>query len=199
MTNFEIDKRTQHILNAAEICILRYGLSGASMDMVAAQAGLSRRTLYRAFRTKEELFVTLFEYHCLTAKFNRVVEKVVGLDFEKALIEAIKLGTTLIRQDKLMMEMMHKSGAFWFQKQMMDPDSLMCRSVISICLKFWEPIIEEARKTGEIKTHLTNQQLMEWYAPIQYMMILRVKSNIEELDFIIKNFIAPSLLNHSQV
>jgi AcrR family transcriptional regulator len=49
------------VLDAAARAFARRGFHGASVDAVAAEAGLSTGAVYSNFRSKEELFLTLYE------------------------------------------------------------------------------------------------------------------------------------------
>lgn len=49
------------ILDAATAVFLREGYERASVDTIAAEAGVSKRTIYNNFRDKKELFVTVVE------------------------------------------------------------------------------------------------------------------------------------------
>ena len=50
------DLRTKRILSAAERLFLAHGFDGASMDDIAFDAGVSKRTVYNRYISKEELF-----------------------------------------------------------------------------------------------------------------------------------------------
>ncbi len=54
------DKRSD-VTRAARTVFGRLGYAQASMDVIAAEAGVSTRTIYQHFRTKEELFATVLE------------------------------------------------------------------------------------------------------------------------------------------
>src|SRR5690349_20862328 len=51
------DGKRQAILAAAETVFLRAGFAGASMDEIAADAGVSKQTVYSHFCTKKDLFI----------------------------------------------------------------------------------------------------------------------------------------------
>lgn len=53
--------REQRLLDAALAVFARLGYSGTSMDAVAAQAGLSKPTLYKYFQSKEALFAAMLQ------------------------------------------------------------------------------------------------------------------------------------------
>lgn len=52
----QIDEKTAAIVSAARITFLSRGFDAASMDHIALTAGVSKRTVYNRFRSKEELF-----------------------------------------------------------------------------------------------------------------------------------------------
>jgi TetR/AcrR family transcriptional regulator of autoinduction and epiphytic fitness len=54
-------ERRELLLDAAESVFVEQGYSAASMDDIAAKAGMSKKTLYRIFDTKEALFAAVIE------------------------------------------------------------------------------------------------------------------------------------------
>ncbi len=54
--NAPIDEKTDAIVRAARKTFLSRGFDAASMDQIALTAGVSKRTVYNRFRSKEELF-----------------------------------------------------------------------------------------------------------------------------------------------
>lgn len=52
----ELDEKAQAIVDAARKTFLSRGFDAASMDQIALTAGVSKRTVYNRFRSKEELF-----------------------------------------------------------------------------------------------------------------------------------------------
>lgn len=58
---FTPDTRRDHILGAAEQAFARFGFHGASMQQVAAEAGMSVGNLYRSFPSKDAIVSGLTE------------------------------------------------------------------------------------------------------------------------------------------
>jgi AcrR family transcriptional regulator len=54
-------ERETDIINSAERLLLERGYFAINMDQVAQTAGLAKGTVYLYFKTKEELFLTVFE------------------------------------------------------------------------------------------------------------------------------------------
>lgn len=57
----EKKRRIEEILQAARNVFLNKNFSGATMDDIAAEAGITKPTIYQYFSTKDELFVHMIE------------------------------------------------------------------------------------------------------------------------------------------
>lgn len=71
-TKTEVQKTRQHLLDAALEVFWRDGVTRASLQAIAQEAGVTRGALYWHFKNKEDLFETLFEqqYADFFAAFN---------------------------------------------------------------------------------------------------------------------------------
>ena len=58
------DEKLAAIVKAARKTFLAQGFDTASMDQIALTAGVSKRTVYNRFRSKEELFGAAIEETC---------------------------------------------------------------------------------------------------------------------------------------
>lgn len=75
-------EKNRAIVAAAEELFLNKGFDAVSMDEVAERAGVSKRTVYSHFGSKEDMFVALLEGKC-----NAVRENVVDTADDEAPIE----------------------------------------------------------------------------------------------------------------
>jgi TetR/AcrR family transcriptional repressor of mexJK operon len=98
-------KRDQ-ILDGARRVFLRDGFAGASTDAIAAEAGVSKRTLYAYYPSKEDLFVDVLRKLTLENPQIRALESMEGMspkdskEFRRALLElAHKIVTTMMQPD----------------------------------------------------------------------------------------------------
>lgn len=86
--------KREQILNAARTIFIRLGFDGASMNDVAAEAGVSKATLYVYFASKEALFAALIEEMVAVLPENALkLEHSVG-DLRDTLVE---MGMILMR------------------------------------------------------------------------------------------------------
>ena len=100
-------KRDQ-ILDGARRVFLRDGFAGASTDAIAAEAGVSKRTLYAYYPSKEDLFVGVLSKLTLENPQIRALESMEGMspknrkEFRRDLLElAQKIVTTMMQPDYL--------------------------------------------------------------------------------------------------
>lgn len=68
------DKKREAILHGGKAVFLKRGFGGASMDQVAAAAGVSKMTVYRHFGSKEELFAGVITELCQRIVAEDLVE-----------------------------------------------------------------------------------------------------------------------------
>ncbi len=77
-------------MRAARAVFGRVGYLGASIDMIAAEAGVSTRTIYNHFENKEHLFTTVLteSSHQVAAAYEAIIQRHLGevTDLEADLI-----------------------------------------------------------------------------------------------------------------
>jgi len=79
-----MDTRSK-ILEAAERCFYRRGITATGVDALAAEAGVSKRTLYRHFGSKEGVVTTYLERR--EARWRRRLER--GIDGEGPAVDRL--------------------------------------------------------------------------------------------------------------
>ncbi len=95
------EDQEQAILAAAGAEFTSVGVRRANMDEVAANAGVSRSTLYRRFPNKEELLLAVAN-DLYQRGMVRLEAAVVGLGPAEAVVEAFAEGAVMISEDPLM-------------------------------------------------------------------------------------------------
>lgn len=85
----------QVILEKAESLFMRYGVKSISMDDVARALGISKKTLYQHFATKEELLIQTLEHNrqCELALIQHTLTH-----SDNALVEIVEIAKMVIRQ-----------------------------------------------------------------------------------------------------
>lgn len=75
----------QRIIEEAAVMFRTYGIRAVTMDMLANQMGISKRTIYEAFSDKDELLTGVLKW--MTVRQKEVIDK--ALDDSENVIEAI--------------------------------------------------------------------------------------------------------------
>jgi TetR/AcrR family transcriptional repressor of mexJK operon len=71
-------RKNEIVLAAAERVFLERGYGGTSMDEVAERAGVSKRTIYSNFGSKQDLFAAVIATHCAEV----LPDALVGVDLQ---------------------------------------------------------------------------------------------------------------------
>lgn len=88
------------ILDATKVCFERWGIAKVSIDDIAAEAGVSRATLYRMFPGGKDVVFEALRVRDLE-EFFAELEKAVGgaTDLEDLIVRAVVVATRELRSD----------------------------------------------------------------------------------------------------
>lgn len=96
------DDARERIIQAAKRCIARDGVTGANIAAVAAEVGVTRRTIYRLFESSEHLIQTIAE-QSTGVTLNKMIAHVNSFKtFEERLVEAIMYLSKVIPKDPML-------------------------------------------------------------------------------------------------
>lgn len=150
--------RTQvRILDAAERCMHRYGPRRVSMNDVAAEAGVSRGSVYRYYPEREALVDAVLER--LATRF--VADSEVVVDAHPTLAGQVGEAAVFILR--------HRGDAKYDARLPGDTDSLFAilltarlGRLLEAWVAFWLPRLAAAEARGEIRSGLDHPQTAEW-------------------------------------
>lgn len=71
------EKKLKRLMEKAEELFWKYGYSAVSVDQIAAEAGISKMTIYKHFHSKEDLFIEIMRYD-IERHMNNIMEIIVG-------------------------------------------------------------------------------------------------------------------------
>ncbi|HET9049287.1 MAG TPA: TetR/AcrR family transcriptional regulator [Chiayiivirga sp.] len=80
-------KKRRAILDAAKCLFLRNGFDGTSVEQIAADAGVSKLTVYSHFQDKDALFLSAIEDHCCQQLPDALFAPPKRAPIEKALMD----------------------------------------------------------------------------------------------------------------
>ena len=85
----------ERLLDAARTVFMAEGYAAASLDRIAACAGISKMTIYRKFADKEELFLATINQHC--AQIYDVAEHSPAANHDEARVALTDFGWVFAR------------------------------------------------------------------------------------------------------
>jgi TetR/AcrR family transcriptional repressor of mexJK operon len=137
-----VDQKTDAIVKAARKTFLARGFDAASMDQIALEAAVSKRTVYNRFRSKEELFGAAIEDTC---------RKILPVD-----VDEIDFG---LPPGELLMQL-----SLQFVKGVLDPEALSLRRIAAF-------EAERTPAIGQSYLAHGPQWMVDKYSPILVRMV----------------------------
>lgn len=141
------DNVKRRILECASARFIRYGYARVTTGEIAADSGISKKTLYKTYRSKEELFrdVALMHLNEIKDKFD-----VIGADKCASLID--KLCASM----RVLARKLQEVGDFL--KERPGPLGKLYDELLGlrrdIIVGFYRRLFREGRKTGSINRHI---------------------------------------------
>lgn len=89
------------MLDAAKVCCERWGIEKVTIDDIAAEAGVSRATLYRMFPGGKDVLFDALRVRELEDFFTRLAGRLTGVDdLEELLVQIVVFATKDLRADE---------------------------------------------------------------------------------------------------
>ena len=170
------------ILEKAYELIQRYGLRGFTMDDVAGELGISKKTIYKSFASKNQLI-------------SRLVDNIVEVE-KKTFMEAISGYSTWL-------------GKFEAMLTMYTPEDIPFRLVDEL-YRYYEfrqeifyPLIQEGQAMGKIRLDLNPAIIVSmihnlFMMPADPKMLESQDITIKQLLEQMKNLVFYGILNHGE-
>ena len=162
------------ILDAAELCIRRYGLRRVSMGDVAQAASLSRGSVYNHFHDREALIDAVLER--TADRFVAESEELVRR--RRTLAAQVAEAAAFIRthQDDPLLVLTAGEESLIASLLTARIDGLVARWV-----EFWQPYLEDAERRGEVRAGLDRRAAAEWIVRLRLSLVI-MPSTVVDLD-----------------
>ena len=147
----------EEILNASIQCFERFGIRRATMEDIARSAGVSRKTVYRYFATKNELIAAFVEREALQA------------------VESARARLTLAHPPDLLVAtaeftLLEESLSSPNYHLFVDPDQVIPtldllgrhQARVRILGRYWTPVLDELARFGALRTDVPRSELFQW-------------------------------------
>jgi AcrR family transcriptional regulator len=181
----------EKLLDAAEECFTRFGLSRTSIEDVAREAKVSRSTVYRYFEGRNELVAAAYMRE--SAEVFERVKVLMGEDgtFADRVVRVTVRAINALRSGRHFPMLFNSDGA------------LLSSQAIIASKMFYEaghaamqPFFEDAQSRGELPVGLDLDDFIEWHLRLVFSFAMfdsPMPRDQQSLSRLLKTFIAPAL------
>lgn len=157
------------ILDAAVRCFERYGPQRTSMNDIADEAGISRRTLYRQFDDRPALIAEILDrrIHDLRRTVNGRLQ--TYHDIEEALVEGSLFAIETSEADQLMSEIVRHEHSGSPERFLLRVNETIAAGMVAD----WSPILNRGRAAGRVRDGLTNERAVDLIMTVHAVALLR--------------------------
>jgi AcrR family transcriptional regulator len=166
----DVDEARAQLLDAAEIAFERFGVSKTTMDDIARQAGVTRSTVYRYFRDRDTLITAMIESRsrALFKKASKFLKS--RKTFQDQLIEGLIYLVERGRADPIIRILVNPEHMDLATRLVGEGTHLATK----LTKEMWEPYIERAKDSGQLRRDLDVDDACEWLALVQLMLVGRL-------------------------
>jgi len=184
---------TERAMEAAATCFCRSGISNSSMEDIAAEAGMARSTLYRYFKDKDELIITVMEQESVSLAKELAGKITVKLNFAEFIIEGMLLALIYVPKHPVLGKMFAPESLATSSRIV-----LMTNHLSQVGIGIIKPAIHAAKLAKLIPCDLSAELLMDWLIRILFSL-LTMPSNItesyEQKRMLLETMLLPVLKN----
>ena len=189
VTDAETDRRGA-IVAAARQCFQKWGLARTRMDDIAQRVGIVRPNLYRYFPSKEAVAAAVAAEE--SQRMNDIrrerlpVEGPVG----DLIAASIVLGLQLALEDEYIIDLLS------MENRDLLPETI---AAAGVRYEYWQPIFQHGRARGELRSDLSDDDLMRWLSMVQLHFLSQraLYPTIDDIERDVRLFVVPSITNPS--
>ena len=185
----EEDARAGEIIDAAVNCVRKHGARKVSVEDIATEAGISRRTLYRLYPNRRAIMraVIFDRLEKIASQIQDAMRKCKT--FEDCIVTGSVLTIKIARRDDIYVSISNDDSTLVLN----DPSYRKGTQVEPLFLSTWAGVFERGRKEGKIHKTLTNHQLADWLMSIHLMIQWREDLSEADKADLLRTFVLPSL------
>ncbi|MFC5745319.1 TetR/AcrR family transcriptional regulator [Actinomadura rugatobispora] len=186
------DATRARLVDGAAACFYRYGVGKTTIDEIAREVRLSRRTVYRYFASKEDIFVAVIsrEFEELSREGRLIYERA---SFGEGVIEVALLMSRRVNESPTL------SRLFAVEESGQTMEALFGGTEFTrLVERFLAPLIRRAQQRGELRKDITVADATEWVTHLVFSMLgpnpVISRHDDEHVKFMLRTFALPGLM-----
>jgi AcrR family transcriptional regulator len=179
----------QRIVDAALRCFHRAGVQGATIEDIAQEAALSRKTVYRLFGHRQALIMAILRqrFHEVLAALRRQLP--LYASFAEAVVEGHLFAIRQLEIDPTFQDLIASESSHGVNPILMaDPE------IDALVRDAWLPLFRRARAAGEIRSALSDERLIAGGARMAAMLTLTRDVDEEGRRRFLQDFFVPAVV-----
>ncbi|MFE7421072.1 TetR/AcrR family transcriptional regulator [Rhodococcus sp. NPDC057529] len=185
------DATRARLIDGAAACFYRYGVGKTTIDEIAKEVRLSRRTVYRYFASKEDIFAAVIsrEFDELSKEGRLIYEQ---SPFGEGVIEVALLMSRRVAESPVL------SRLFAVEEAGETLEALFGGTEFtSLVERFLAPLIRRAQQRGELRKDITIADATEWVTHLVFSLLgpnpVINRHDDEHVKFMLRVFALPGL------
>ena len=149
--------KSERILATARSLYSNPSANNPTMDDVAKAAGIGRATLYRHFKNRDELLLTVLEREAvdIAARVEKKIRKIEQP--AEHIIEGMVQAMAEINKNDLLRNIFQSESSAAVNRLLFESDRL-----VNVGIGIMLPVVQRARETGELTSTMDFETLVEW-------------------------------------
>lgn len=191
------DTSRERIIDAAEECFSRYGVSKTTVEDIAAAAGLSRATVYRSISGGRDELILAVILRDLQRFLDRLADRLSGqTSVPDAIIEGILDAVGFMSEDPKISQLLVPEAAGHTQAAVAGA----AEQVLSLCCDYVRPYFDIARREGLLRPDIEVEGAMEFlFRIISSMIALARNRSDDETRSFLRTYVVPALVAGSAI
>lgn len=184
----------RNIIEAAIRLFESRGTAKVSMEDIATEAGISRKTLYRTFEDRSALIEMILQlrFAALSGKTHKKISSYTGV--EQALVDGSLYSVSAGRRDKLFQDIVEHETNHRIDQFLLRGNEAIREGMAEI----WYPVIARGRQEGLVREDLTNERIVELIISMHAFLQMRDDYGRKEQRAFLEDFLVPAVLNPGQ-
>lgn len=176
------------VVAAARRCFARYGVTRATMEDIAAEAGIGRTGVYRLGLSRRELNDAAIQARLQegTDELRAVMER--DLEFAALLVEGSVAAIEWARHDEELQNLLGKTRTVGLHRLLTGPEAMMHDLIHSVTVAPFD----HARAAGHMRPDIDDHQAVDWIQGVFLVMLLRDDLTPDETAVKLWDFLVPA-------
>lgn len=185
------DATRDRLIEGAAACFYRHGVSKTTIDDVATEVSLSRRTVYRYFTNKNELFAAVISHELedMSREGRKTYET---LPFSEAVVEVSLLMSRRVSESPTLSRLFGAAVAGETLEVLFGGQEFT-----RLVAKFLVPFVRQAQERGELRRDIDVMDAVEWVTHVVFSLLgpnpVINQHDDEQVRFLLRTFVVPGL------